>query len=64
MSQIILKIHSGMSERIKHQIKNILILLFEISLFLKFETSLLVTGGKNKVKQNGKPRVSFQVTLA
>lgn len=59
-----LNIHSGMSERIKHQIKNILILLFGISLFLKFETSILVTVGKNKVKQNEKPRVSFQVTLA
>lgn len=64
MSQIILNIHSGMSERIKHQIKNILILLFGISLSQKLETSTLVAGGKNKVKQNGKPGVTFQVTFA
>lgn len=60
----ILNIHGRMSERIKYQIKNIWILLFSISLIPKLETSGLAAGGKNKVKQNGKPRASFQVTLA
>lgn len=64
MSQIIINIHSGMSEIIKHLIQSILILLFGISLTLKLETSTLVAGGKNKVKRSGKARVSFQVTFA
>lgn len=65
MSQIILNIiHSGTSERRKHPMKNILILLCGISRILRFQTSTLVAGGKNKGTQNGKHGVSFQVTFA